>query len=249
MSTTSYIGRKVKLTDEYIDDNPKYVRGGINEGTVLDDDGAVWLVKMDNGVKAIPFWPKHSKPQCILLEETNQEAPDRLQLQPGDIVRVISKDNGIHGWNGAMELCMGQPQEVKIIGTHGDVQLWLPDKTDWYWYRPQILEVIERAADRQKTTKTDSINSTAAGHTILDTAKGLIYGDREKEYGSASENFADIATGWSTIVHTAVTPEQVCLMMAWLKICRANKDNGNHVDSLVDCAGYMGCIEKIKKNL
>jgi len=250
MSTTSYIGRKVKLTDEYIDDNPKYVRGGINEGTVLDDDGACWIVKMNNGLEAIPFYPKYSKPQCILLEETNQEALDRLQLQPGDVVRVTGNDNDIHGWVDAMELCIGQPQEVhKVDNEDCIVSLWTPNKNINYWYRPQILEVIERATDKQKTTEAEPISSTAAGHTILDTAKSLIYGDRQREYGSASENFADIAAGWATIVRTAVTPEQVCLMMAWLKICRANKDNGNHVDSLVDCCGYMGCVEKIKQGL
>jgi len=162
MSTTSYIGRKVKLTDEYIDANPKYVRGGINEGTVLDSDGACWVVKMNNGTEAVPFVPNHSEPQCILLEETQE---------------------------------------------------------------------------------------SAAGHTILDTAKGLIYGDREKDYGKTSDNFKDIAKGWEVITKATITPEQVGLMMAWLKICRANKDNCEKQDSLVDLAGYAGCIEKIKKGL
>lgn len=86
-------------------------------------------------------------------------------------------------------------------------------------------------------------------HTILDTAKSLIYGDREKDYGKTSDNFADIAKGWEVITKATITPEQVGLMMAWLKICRANKDNCEKRDSLVDLAGYAGCIEKIKKGL
>lgn len=85
--------------------------------------------------------------------------------------------------------------------------------------------------------------------TVLQEAESLIYGDREKDYGKTSDNFADIAKGWEVITKTTITPEQVGLMMAWLKICRANKDNCEKRDSLVDLAGYAGCIEKIKKNL
>jgi hypothetical protein len=162
MSTTSYIGRKVKLTDEYIDANPKYVRGGINEGTVLDSDGACWVVKMNNGTEAVPFVPNHSEQQCILLEETQESAP---------------------------------------------------------------------------------------GHTILDTAKGLIYGDRLKDYGKTVDNFNAIAVGWTEIAKTPLTPEQVGLMMIWLKVCRANNDNCKKEDNIIDIAGYAGCIEKIKKGL
>jgi hypothetical protein len=167
MSTTSYIGRKVKLTEDYVRINPEYVHGGKNEGIVTDDgkgniQSGCWVVLMSNGTEAIPFVPNHYDPQCMLLDET--------------------------------------PESV-------------------------------------------------AGHTILDTAKELIYGDREKDYGKTSDNFKDIAKGWEVITKATITPEQVGLMMAWLKICRANKDNCEKQDSLVDLAGYAGCIEKIKKGL
>lgn len=253
MSTISYIGRKVKLTQEHILKITSYTEGGKNEGIVRsDEDGntkGAWIIEMHNGQKAVVWGPDNPEAECILLEETNQEALDRLQLQPGDIVRVVGDDNssgGGRGWSYDMKECKGQPQEVQKLDREDSiVSLWLPNKKINYWYRPQILEVVSRAAGKQQPVQEPAVDN----HTILDTAKSLIYGDRQREYGSASENFADIAAGWSTIVHTAVTPEQVCLMMAWLKICRANKDNGNHTDSLVDCAGYMGCIEKIKQGL
>ena len=87
---------------------------------------------------------------------------------------------------------------------------------------------------------------------VLQTAESLIYGDRQKQYGNARENFTDIATGWANIVGIQVSPEQVALMMAWLKICRitAGLKRGEpaHTDSIVDLAGYAGCIEKIQNN-
>lgn len=101
----------------------------------------------------------------------------------------------------------------------------------------------------------EPISASVTGHeaiiekTVLDEAKDLIYGNREKDYGKTSDNFADIAKGWEVITKTSITPEQVALMMAWLKICRANKDNCGKRDSYVDIAGYAGCIEKIKKGL
>ena len=174
MSTTSYIGRKVKLTEEFIKLRPSYVKNGKNEGEVKDDEQgntrAAWVIKMDNGQGGLLWGPEHPRAECILLDE--------------------------------------EPIDSTVVP--------------------------KSAVDK---------------HTILDTAKSLIYGDREKDYGKTSDNFADIAKGWEVITKATITPEQVGLMMAWLKICRANKDNCEKRDSLVDLAGYAGCIEKIKKNL
>ena len=93
-----------------------------------------------------------------------------------------------------------------------------------------------------------SVEYKTACPTILKIAEDLIYGDREKDYGNTLDNFTDIATGWEVLFKVKITPEQVGLAMAWLKICRANKDNAEKTDSIIDCAGYMGCIEKIKKD-
>ena len=251
MSTTSYIGRKVKLTEEYIKLRPSYVKNGKNEGVVQDDEQgntrAAWVIEMDNGQGGLLWGPEHPRAECILLDETNQEALDRLQLQPGDIVRVIENDNSDGGgWVPDMEECRGELQEVQEVDIQDKVvSLWLPNKKINYWYRPQILEVVSRAAGKQEPIQESAVDN----HTILDTAKSLIYGDREKDYGKTSDNFRDIAKGWEVITKATITPEQVGLMMAWLKICRANKDNCEKHDSLVDLAGYAGCIEKIKKGL
>jgi hypothetical protein len=81
--------------------------------------------------------------------------------------------------------------------------------------------------------------------SILDEAQQLIYGDRQQDYGSVTTNFSNIAKGWEVIFRTTVTPEQVGLAMAWVKIAR--QSNKKKRDNLVDVAGYIGCIEKIEK--
>jgi hypothetical protein len=82
---------------------------------------------------------------------------------------------------------------------------------------------------------------------ILQQAEKLIYGDRQKAYGSVSTNFTNIAKGWAVILGSEVSAEQVGLCMAWLKIARqVNKPN---IDNLIDAAGYIGCVEKVQKGL
>lgn len=128
-----------------------------------------------------------------------------------------------------------------IYCPHGLVQeaRWIPVHE-----HAVLCDLVPKAEAKPEETPvppTDSIR-----HTVLDEARRLIYGERQNDYGSVSENFADIAKGWSVLFKTEVTPEQVGLAMAWLKICRANKGNCAKMDSLIDLAGYAGCIEKIK---
>ena len=72
---------------------------------------------------------------------------------------------------------------------------------------------------------------------ILEKATELTNGYRLDQYGPPAENFARIAQGWSVLLDADVTPEQVALCMAWLKMARLV--NGPHEDSYVDAAAYM----------
>lgn len=72
---------------------------------------------------------------------------------------------------------------------------------------------------------------------ILDDAKALITGERAIGYGTAFDNFNDIARGWSVILNKQVTREDVALCMAWVKIARLIK-SPDHMDSWTDLAGY-----------
>lgn len=64
-------------------------------------------------------------------------------------------------------------------------------------------------------------------------------GPRGQEYGPPETNFARIAAGWSVILGTDVTAEQVSLCMAWLKIARIAGDGQASRDSYTDAAAYM----------
>ena len=88
--------------------------------------------------------------------------------------------------------------------------------------------------------------------SILDEAKDIIYGDREKTYGAPDKNLKAIAGYWANHLHTRfgvyhdVTPEDVCIMMVLLKAARLGNDI-THRDSQVDAVGYLALMERIQK--
>lgn len=78
----------------------------------------------------------------------------------------------------------------------------------------------------------------------LDTAKDMITGHREQDYGSPENNFQTIADLWSTYTGTKISALDVAMMMCLLKIARI-KSGGGTGDSFVDLAGYAGCGAEI----
>lgn len=82
--------------------------------------------------------------------------------------------------------------------------------------------------------------------TCLDTAKKMVCGEREQDYGTPEDNFAAIAKLWNDylysrkISHVILNAKDVAMMMALLKIARIATGGGT-VDSFVDLAGYAAC--------
>ena len=80
----------------------------------------------------------------------------------------------------------------------------------------------------------------------LDTLKAAaecVCGSREEDYGSPGDNFAVIAALWTAYTGTDITPKDVAMMMALLKIARAKA--GGKPDTYVDLAGYAACGAEI----
>lgn len=78
--------------------------------------------------------------------------------------------------------------------------------------------------------------------TILDEAKRLVYGDRNKDYGDPSDDFENIAAKWSVTFGIPVTKDMVGLAMIDMKTCRHMHRRKR--DNLVDIAGYAACLER-----
>jgi len=73
-------------------------------------------------------------------------------------------------------------------------------------------------------------------NTLLRTAATILQ-KRGKDYGTMRENHQRIADIWTVIMQKEVTPEQVALCMAGVKIARLVQ-SPEHEDSWLDLAGY-----------
>lgn len=78
----------------------------------------------------------------------------------------------------------------------------------------------------------------------LDAAKACVCQNREQEYGSPERNFELIADLWSVYLGVEITPVDVALMMAQLKMARI-KTGTFKEDSFVDACGYIACAAEL----
>jgi hypothetical protein len=80
--------------------------------------------------------------------------------------------------------------------------------------------------------------------SILDEARAIIHGDRERTHGEPSKNLEAIASMWRPIFGVGVTPQQVILAMVALKVARAVNQPG-HRDHWTDIVGYCALAERV----
>lgn len=96
-----------------------------------------------------------------------------------------------------------------------------------------------------ETTKAISIAPATPRGEVLDEAKGLITGDRNKTYGSPTENFSNTAEIWNALLRhklkdgQRITPTEVATLMVGLKLARTVAQPKR--DNFVDMAGYAAC--------
>lgn len=84
------------------------------------------------------------------------------------------------------------------------------------------------------------VPETWTRESILDRARDCVCGQREEDYGCPEDSFGRIAALWTAYTGVEISPANVAVMMALLKIARL-RGNGTHIDSWVDLAGYAAC--------
>ena len=99
-------------------------------------------------------------------------------------------------------------------------------------------------------TPTDAPTTRAE---ILDAAKKIVTGDREKQYGSPEDNFAVIARFWEVYLSercvgggadVTLNPDDVAMLMALMQVARIMTGTFKE-DNYVDACGYLSCAAEI----
>lgn len=120
----------------------------------------------------------------------------------------------------------------------------------------EVSKTINSIAGAPTDTATDPDTPTDTPTTraeILDAAKKIVTGDREKQYGKPEDNFAVIARFWEVYLnHRCVdamsglilNPDDVAMLMALMKVARIMTGTFKE-DSYIDACGYLSCAAEI----
>jgi len=79
---------------------------------------------------------------------------------------------------------------------------------------------------------------------ILEEAKNLIGADRQKDYGDKLTNHTNIAALWSIFLQTKISPHDVAVCMALVKVARLMHQHKK--DSYIDMAAYAAIAGEIE---
>lgn len=103
-------------------------------------------------------------------------------------------------------------------------------------YDVEALLARAKEVDDAITAKPSSTGAYAA--IVAREAVDLFTGPRNATYGDATDNFADIGNLWAVVFGHPVSPEQVAICSALIKVARL-RATPDHDDSWTDAVAYL----------
>lgn len=93
-------------------------------------------------------------------------------------------------------------------------------------------------------TITETVQGVSFDYSpITEETAGLVFGDRNVDYGHPVEDFSKTAGFWTVYKGVAFTPEDVAQMMSLVKVSR--QMHRPKRDNPVDNCGYQECLQRI----
>ena len=162
-----------------------------------------------------------------------------MKIKVGDRVRIKRVEVGAFSEKAGffvptMEKSIGNKYEVIAVGDYGEVELQIGYLT--FLFDPEWLEIVEEEA------KTSILAEDYK--SILAEAESILNGQREVDYGDATESFEKIAQLASLITNKVLDAETCCAVMMAVKLTRESFKHKR--DNLVDLAGYAEILNQIK---
>lgn len=81
---------------------------------------------------------------------------------------------------------------------------------------------------------------------ILNAAGDLINGERDNIYGDPLDNHKRIASLWQVVLGTEISPAEVAICMALVKVARLVQ-TPDHEDSYIDLCGYAAIAGEVAR--
>lgn len=93
--------------------------------------------------------------------------------------------------------------------------------------------------------KHEAVAAPTEREKLLDEAKAIVCGDRDRQYGKPEDSFYVIAKLWSDYIMSYLDERDVAMMMILLKVARDVSGESKR-DNLVDIACYAACAAECK---
>jgi hypothetical protein len=139
--------------------------------------------------------------------------------------------------------------KIRVLNSLTNIRKDLAEARGYDYSGVEVLEYVIEKIDSGEWTEhlpkeKEVEDKTITRAEILDAAKKCVCGQREQDYGTPESNFQLIADLWTDYLGRLISPTDVSMMMALLKIARI-KNGGGTGDSFVDLAGYAACGDEL----
>lgn len=173
------------------------------------------------------------------------------KFEVGDVVELTGS-----AWTGEHADCCVRAEGnlVVIVEIDGDGDAMFVDENNNEWFvmghgsdsgtlvhRAGSVEAAEKWLEKKRAG--DNVvrcpwdDATLRRKALMEAAD-LIDSDRNAIYGEPEDNFRRIADLFSGYLETEITPSQVAILMALVKVARLVHTPDHH-DSYIDAAGYF----------
>lgn len=162
-----------------------------------------------------------------IVGKTAEEYSEEYRKERKEIIRQLKAEYG---------------DDVEIVGSYRKDKWQITDKAFFVpgWQDDEDCvkdheECVRRGIEIIYTGLPEKINR----EKLLDEARRIVCGDRDRQYGKPEDNFEKISKLWSYYLTYPISKGDVAMMMILLKVAREGEKHKH--DNLVDIAGYAAC--------
>ncbi|WP_315523979.1 DUF6378 domain-containing protein [Pseudoramibacter alactolyticus] len=162
-----------------------------------------------------------------IVGKTAEEYSEEYRKERKEIIRQLKTEYG---------------DDVEIVGSYRKDKWQIIDKAFFVpgWQDDDgCIKEHEECTRRGIEIIYDGVPKATEREKLLDEAKRIVCGDRDRQYGKPEYDFEKIAKLWECYLIYPISKGDVAMMMILLKVAREGEKHKH--DNLVDIVGYAAC--------